>query len=206
MSEESAKQNSPEEKAETENKAAAPPKADAEKAPAAKPAASTAKPAEAPPPPEPGEFGKSLEQAGIAVTHLGKDAMGIEAIALSTHDLLKGAEHLRDKCAFDLLVSCSSVDFKTHRQSVYHLYSINQNKTLAVKVDAETRDGKDYSPSVYPIWPACDWHERESYDLMGIHYEGHPNLQRILMPVDWLGHPLRKDYTVDDPRLVWNER
>ena len=57
-----------------------------------------------------------------------------------------------------------------------------------------------------PIWHAADWHERESYDLLGIHYDGHTNLTRILMPNDWLGHPLRKDYKVNDPRLVWNER
>ncbi|MCA9807560.1 MAG: NADH-quinone oxidoreductase subunit C, partial [Cyanobacteria bacterium HKST-UBA06] len=52
----------------------------------------------------------------------------------------------------------------------------------------------------------ADWHEREAYDLFGIQFDGHPNLKRILMPDDWVGHPLRKDYTVDDPRLVWNER
>lgn len=174
---------------------------------AAKPAAPAAPAKPEAPPPEPGEFGIKLQQAGVAVTHLGKDAMGIEMVAVPVSGILKAGEFLRDQCQFDLLVSCSGVDNKTSRQSVYHLYSLDSNKTLAVKVDAETReDGTDHSPSLFPVWPAADWHERESYDLFGIHYDGHPNLQRILMPVDWLGHPLRKDYKVDDPRLVWNER
>jgi NADH-quinone oxidoreductase subunit C len=69
-----------------------------------------------------------------------------------------------------------------------------------------TANGADESPSLYPVWPAVDWHEREAYDLLGIHYIGHPDLRRILMPTYWLGHPLRKDYKEEDPRLVWNRR
>jgi NADH-quinone oxidoreductase subunit C len=100
-------------------------------------------------------------------------------------------------------VSVTGVDLKTHRESVYHLYSTETYTYLVVKIAA---DANEHSPSLYPVWPAVDWHERESYDLLGIHYDGHPNLVRILMPDDWLGHPLRKDYTEDDPRLVWNRR
>ena len=51
-------------------------------------------------------------------------------------------------------------------------------------------------PSVVSVWPTADWHEREAYDLMGIEFEGHPNLKRILMDDDWQGHPLRKDYPI----------
>jgi NADH-quinone oxidoreductase subunit C len=191
----------------SEESANKPPEAATPEAAAPKPAAPAAPAKPEPPPPEPGEFGTKLQQAGVAVTHLGKDFMGIEMVAVPASDILKTAEYLRDQCQFDLLVSCSSVDNKTSRQSVYHVYSLDSNKTLAVKVDAVVHeDGTEHSPSLCPIWPAADWHERESYDLMGIHYDGHPNLQRILMPIDWIGHPLRKDYKVDDPRLVWNER
>jgi NADH-quinone oxidoreductase subunit C len=115
---------------------------------------------------------------------------------------LRAGEVLRDQADFDLLLSCSGVDWKDRLESVYHLYSTKTHKYVALKVTAEN----EHSPSLTPVWPAADWHERETYDLVGIHYDGHPNLTRILMPIDWLGHPLRKDYKVDDPRLVWNER
>ena len=168
------------------------------------PAAKTPEPAEvaAEPTIPAGEFGKVVESAKIPVKHLGPDAGGNEMIDVAPADVLKAGEVLRDKCDFDLLLSCSGVDWKDRLESVYHLYSTKSHKYLTLKVTAEN----EHSPSLMPVWPAADWHERESYDLLGIHYDGHPNLTRILMPTDWLGHPLRKDYKVNDPRLVWNER
>lgn len=172
---------------------------------AAKPAAAAAKPAAEvvePPPIPAGQFGKSLESAKIPVKHLGVDSAGVEMLALAPSDLLRAGEHLRDKNDFDLLLSCSGVDWKDRLESVYHLYSVKSHQYVALKVTAVD----DHSPSLVPVWPAADWHEREAYDLFGIQYDGHPNLSRILMPSDWLGYPLRKDYKMDDPRLVWNER
>lgn len=170
---------------------------------ATKPAAAAKAEAPPPPPPEPGEFGQRLQAAGFAITPLEPDAGGTEMLQLDRDSLLKACAFLRDECQFDLALSCTGVDRKEHRESVYHVYSLKTHKYLAIKVQA---DGNDHSPSLMPVWPAVDWHERESYDLMGIVYDGHVDLKRILMPVDWLGHPLRKDYKVDDPRLVWNER
>ena len=67
------------------------------------------------------------------------------------------------------------------------------NKKLVVKVDAPERE-TTHRPFVVDIWPTANFHEREAWDLMGIVFEGHPDLRRILMREDWVGHPLRKDY------------
>jgi NADH-quinone oxidoreductase subunit C len=75
----------------------------------------------------------------------------------------------------------------------YHLLSIPSAERLRVQVWLD--DGEPV-PSVVPVWPTADWHEREAWDLMGLRAEGHPNLRRILMDDDWEGHPLRKDYPI----------
>ena len=77
---------------------------------------------------------------------------------------------------------------------IYQLYSIPYNHSLMLKVSLP-RDQPDCKlPSVTSIWQAANWHEREAYDLLGVHFEGHPALRRILLPEDWIGHPLRTDY------------
>jgi NADH-quinone oxidoreductase subunit C len=69
---------------------------------------------------------------------------------------------------------------------------------LRIKVKVTTKD--PVIPTVIPVWPTANWHEREIWDLMGVRFEGHPNLTRILMPDDWEGHPHRKDYPVEGYR------
>jgi NADH-quinone oxidoreductase subunit C len=82
---------------------------------------------------------------------------------------------------------------KPKRFSVsYHLLRVSDDPAR-VRVQVWLDDGEPVA-SVIPAWPAADWFEREAYDMMGIVFEGHPNLVRILMPDDWDGHPLRKDY------------
>jgi NADH:ubiquinone oxidoreductase subunit C len=84
---------------------------------------------------------------------------------------------------------------KPKRFSVnYHLLGLREGAPR-VRVQIWIDDGESV-PSVVPVWPTADWHEREAYDLMGIEFEGHPNLVRILMEDDWEGHPLRKDYPI----------
>jgi NADH-quinone oxidoreductase subunit C len=80
----------------------------------------------------------------------------------------------------------------------YHLLSLDRQARLRVKVRIPGQDPA--VASMVPIWPAANWHEREAFDLMGIRFEGHPDMTRILMPDDWEGHPLRKDYPVEGYR------
>jgi NADH:ubiquinone oxidoreductase subunit C len=76
----------------------------------------------------------------------------------------------------------------------YHLLRLSPDP-LRVRVQVWLQDGESVA-SVIDVWPTADWHEREAFDLMGIRFDGHPNLTRILMPEDWEGHPLRKDYPI----------
>lgn len=80
----------------------------------------------------------------------------------------------------------------------YHLLSLSRRSSirLRVRLAGET----PVIETVIPVWPTANWHEREIFDLFGIRFEGHPDLRRMLLPDDWEGHPLRKDYPVEGPR------
>ncbi len=104
---------------------------------------------------------------------------------------------LRDdpQTAFDLLVDVTAVDYFGRRprfEVVYHLYSIAQNHRLRLKVPLEEADAT--LPSLVPLWSGANWLERETYDMYGIRFTGHPNLKRIYLYEQFEGHPLRKDY------------
>ncbi len=109
---------------------------------------------------------------------------------------LEIARFLHDdpRLQLDWLANLSGVDYVADEQLavVYDLYSSELKHTFAVKVYCDRADAR--VPSVTALWPAANWHEREAYDLLGITFEGHPDLRRILMADDWVGHPLRKDY------------
>ena len=97
--------------------------------------------------------------------------------------------------AFDSLMCLSGVDLGVKEENleiVYHLFSMTHRHTVVLKVHLPKED--PHIPSVEDIWKTANWHEREAYDLYGITFEGHSDLRRILMPDDWEGHPLRKDY------------
>jgi len=100
-------------------------------------------------------------------------------------------------CAFDYLMCLSGVDYNNGTLGVvYHLSSIKHRHKIVLK----TTCPKDnpHVASVSMIWGTANWHEREAYDLFGILFDGHPDLRRILLPYDWEGHPLRKDYKVQE--------
>jgi NADH-quinone oxidoreductase subunit C len=80
----------------------------------------------------------------------------------------------------------------------YHLLSLERRERLRLRV--RVAGDEAVAPSVVTVWPTANWHERENYDLFGVRFEGHPALTRILLPDDWEGHPLRKDYPVEGYR------
>ena len=96
--------------------------------------------------------------------------------------------------AFDCLSNLSGVDYPKRSciEVVYHLYSYRHRHWIVLKV-AAPRDNPAV-PTVSGVWSTADWQERECFDLLGVTFDGHPDLRRILMPEDWPGHPLRKDF------------
>lgn len=103
--------------------------------------------------------------------------------------------HQDSRCYFDMLSCLTGVDLGEEANAmevIYHLNSIPNGISLAILVQLDRE--KPAVSTVMDIWRTADWHEREAYDLLGIQFEGHADLRRILLPNDWEGHPLRKDY------------
>ncbi len=121
----------------------------------------------------------------------------IVVVPSAIHDV---GQYLRDDpdLRFDSLMCLSGVDHGPDKTLgvVYHLFSMSQRHTITLKVEVP-RDGGAL-PTVSDVWRTADWHEREAYDLYGMRFEGHPDLRRILLPDDWEGYPLRKDYQVQE--------
>jgi NADH-quinone oxidoreductase subunit C len=128
---------------------------------------------------------------------------GETTVVVPREHLRRAAEFLVNDRAlrFTFLSDITAVDkfpLEPRFELNYHLLSLEYRKRIRLKVRIPGND--PLVQSVTPIWPAANWHEREAFDLMGIRFEGHPDLTRILMPDDWEGYPLRKDYPVEGYR------
>jgi NADH/F420H2 dehydrogenase subunit C len=108
-----------------------------------------------------------------------------------TH-LVAVCRFLRDQLNFDLLSCISGVDMLDHLETVYHLRSLTRGQLLQLKVRLDSE--KPEVDSVVSVWPTANWLERETYDLFGIHFTGHPDLRRMLLDDDFEGHPLLKSF------------
>ena len=119
-------------------------------------------------------------------------------IKISPNHILEAAKFLRDdeELLFDFLSCLSGIDLKGKLAVVYQLFSMVKRHKITLKVEVVT-DAPNVQ-SVESIWKSANWHEREAFDLYGINFIGHPDLRRILLPYDWEGHPLRKDYQVPE--------
>jgi NADH-quinone oxidoreductase subunit C len=133
--------------------------------------------------------------AVLEVTHYAREVTA----RVPADCLLEMLAFLRDdpRAAFDLLTDLTAVDWPKRDERfevVYHLYSIPRNHRLRLKV--RVKDGQAL-PSAASLYHAAEWPEREVFDMFGIPFEGHPDLRRILMPDEWRGHPLRKEYPLE---------
>ncbi len=117
--------------------------------------------------------------------------------------LVEMTQYLRDEEKFDMLSDLTAVDWPKREKRfdvVLNLYSFARNERLRLKVHAA--DAEEV-PSVVSVWPAANWQEREVFDMFGIVFSGHPDLKRILLPDEWQGYPLRKDYDILQQDAAW---
>ncbi|MFQ5723285.1 MAG: NADH-quinone oxidoreductase subunit C [Terriglobia bacterium] len=115
--------------------------------------------------------------------------------------LLEVCRYLKDQEKFDFLTDLTAVDWLTRQPRfdvILNLYSFPHNQRLRLKVPVN-----DSCPSVTDIWGTANWLEREAFDMFGLLFEGHPDLRRILLPDEWKGHPLRKDYDILQQDTDW---
>ena len=124
-------------------------------------------------------------------------------LIVEASQLLEIARYSCDEEKFDLLEDYTAVDWPRREKRfdlVAQLYSFTHNARLRLKIPL----GIEEQPAtLVPVWPAANWLEREIFDLFGIVFSGHPNLKRILLPDEWQGHPLRKDYDILQQDTAW---
>jgi NADH-quinone oxidoreductase subunit C len=145
----------------------------------------------------------------ILISRLGADAVIRENFETAQPQLTIRKDLIKEVCSelytnektyFDFLSCLSGVDNGPSNgtmEIIYHLYSIPFNHHIVLKTElVRNKEGGNLPTinSVTDIWRSANWHEREIFDLYGIIFEGHPDLRRILLPADWEGYPLRKDY------------
>ncbi|MCL4336846.1 MAG: NADH-quinone oxidoreductase subunit C [Candidatus Thermoplasmatota archaeon] len=125
----------------------------------------------------------------------GKD--GRRVLKVAKENLVQLMKELKSH-GFVHLSLITGIDRKDRLEVVYHLQNLEKNEYIAVKT--ETLDER--VPSVTSVFTSANWDEREQYDLMGIVFEGHPNLKRLFLPESWVGHPLRKNYDISKVQYI----
>ncbi|CAN5623105.1 NADH-quinone oxidoreductase subunit C [soil metagenome] len=118
-----------------------------------------------------------------------------------TGRLIEALRTLKDRCGFQMLAELGGVDYRKYPGRAedaprfeVHYVLLNLETSERIILKAGVDDPEPTLPSAVPLWAGADWMEREVFDMFGIHFEGHPDLRRILMPEEFVAHPLRKDY------------
>lgn len=128
-----------------------------------------------------------------------KEFRGQQSLLINAEQLLGVSQSMKKDHGFEMLVGLSAVDFWPKKgprfHIVYQFFSLAKNIRLEIRVPLD--GDKPTIESLTSIYPVANWFERELWDMFGIHVNDHPDLRRILMPADWEGHPLRKDYPLD---------
>ncbi len=141
-----------------------------------------------------GVIREKVGESALVDSYINKLSKDVPTLVVDTLKYYEVMELLRfhEGLAFDYMSELHATDFVTHMEVYVHLFSYGKKQSVAVKVKLD-REAPQVE-SVTALWKGADWPEREAYDLLGIVFKGHPNLSRILMPDDWVGYPLRKDY------------
>ncbi|OFW09058.1 MAG: NADH dehydrogenase [Acidobacteria bacterium RIFCSPLOWO2_02_FULL_59_13] len=145
----------------------------------------------------------SLRQAFADVAVESYSYLGQNFLILPRESILPVAMFLKTESGFNMLADLTAVDYPQREKRfevVYQLYSFPRNERLRLKVPVGEPESME---SVTPVWAGADWLEREVYDMFGISFDHHPNLKRILLPEEWQGHPLRKDYGILQQDVRW---
>jgi NADH-quinone oxidoreductase subunit C len=138
-----------------------------------------------------------IETFGEGIIVQSQDNAPQPSITVAPERLVEVCQFLRDdpRLYFDFLACLTGIDNAPAQEAfevVYHLDSLVHEHRIVLRTF--TPRAAPTVPTLSHLWRTADWHEREAYDLLGIQFEGHPDLRRILLPQDWEGHPLRKDY------------
>ncbi len=130
------------------------------------------------------------------------------SLMVAPGQLLDAVRTLRDEFGFDMLSSETASDYwpevSPRFHVVYNFNSLKGRRRLSLRVPVD--GANPVIPTIEPIFPNANWHEREIWDMFGIRFEGHSDMRRLLMPYDWEGHPLRKDYPLgyEEPQFSFN--
>jgi len=143
------------------------------------------------------KFGSEAIEASY-INELAKEVPTLVIKNENWHDVAKFLKE-NDELSFDYLSNLHGVDYEDRMEVYYHFYSYKNRQNLAVKVKTDRE--QPTVASVMNIWSGANWNERETYDLLGIYFPGHGELRRIMLPEEWVGHPLRKDYVPFDEEV-----